>query len=388
MKKINPFVYLFAMGHFATDWSQGAIPALLPYFITTCHLNYQEAGSLIFANMLLASIAQPFFGYYSDKISKPWFIPAGPVLCGIALTVIAFTTNYWVIFCCAMLCGFGSAVFHPEAALMVNRISGDLKGQALGTFSVGGNAGFAIGPMLAGLFAYKYDIHGLVIFGIVNLVLAGLMYIKMGDILAQAKDVVKAEIKAHPILERANDWSAFGKLTVIIFARSLGFTICNSFIPIYWINVLHTSATDGSMALTILFTLGAFITFLGGVLADRFGFIRILRSAFIVMVPAMFFLTHSTDVTVATLLLIPVAYSLFGAYSPIVVLGQTYLGKNVGFASGVTMGLGTTFGGLMAPLVGRAADHWGIAAALQILWIAALAAAIFSYLVPKPKDLS
>jgi FSR family fosmidomycin resistance protein-like MFS transporter len=214
------------------------------------------------------------------------------------------------------------------------------------------------------------------------------MYVKMGDILAQAKDVVKAEIKAHPILERANDWSAFGKLTVIIFARSLGFTICNSFIPIYWINVLHTSATDGSMALTILFTLGAFITFLGGVLADRFGFIRILRSAFIVMVPAMFFLTHSTDVTVATLLLIPVAYSLFGAYSPIVVLGQTYLGKNVGFASGVTMGLGTTFGGLMAPLVGRAADHWGIAAALQILWIAALAAAIFSYLVPKPKELS
>jgi FSR family fosmidomycin resistance protein-like MFS transporter len=77
MKKINPFVYLFAMGHFATDWSQGAIPALLPYFITTCHLNYQEAGSLIFANMLLASIAQPFFGYYSDKISKPWFIPGG-----------------------------------------------------------------------------------------------------------------------------------------------------------------------------------------------------------------------------------------------------------------------------------------------------------------------
>jgi FSR family fosmidomycin resistance protein-like MFS transporter len=213
------------------------------------------------------------------------------------------------------------------------------------------------------------------------------MYVKMGAILGQAKDVAAAEVKNSIFGERKNDWGAFSKLSVIIFARSLGFTICNSFIPIYWINVLGTSPATGSMALTILFALGAVITFLGGVLADRFGFIKILRSALIVMVPAMFFLTHSTDVTTATLLLLPAAYALFGCYSPIVVLGQTYLGKNVGFASGVTMGLGTTIGGIMAPLVGRAADYWGIATALQILWIAALAAAIFSFLLPRPKEL-
>ena len=53
MHKINPLVYLFTLGHFATDWSQGAIPALLPYFIVVCHLNYQDAASLIFANILL-----------------------------------------------------------------------------------------------------------------------------------------------------------------------------------------------------------------------------------------------------------------------------------------------------------------------------------------------
>lgn len=387
MKKMNPNVYLFAMGHFAADWAQGAWPALLPYFISVCHLNYQEAGALIFANMLLASITQPFFGYYSDKISKPWFIPAGPILCGISLAVIPFTTNYWVIFLCSMLSGLGSAVFHPEAALMVNRIAGSLKGQALGTFSVGGNTGFAIGPMLVGLFAYKFDIHGLLLFGIVNLVLALTLYFKMDAILSQAQAAEAAESKSNLCGEKKNDWGAFSKLSVIIFARSMGFTICNSFIPIYWINVLHTSPTTGSMALTILFTMGAVITFVGGVLADRFGFTKILQSALIVMVPAMFFLTHSTDVTTATWLLIPVAYALFGCYSPMVVLGQTYLGKSVGFASGITMGLGTTIGGIMAPLVGRAADYWGVGAALQILWIAALAAAIFSFLLPKPKIL-
>ena len=71
MKKLSPYVYLFATGHFSVDWAQGAIPALLPYFISSCNLNYQDAATLIFANMLLSSVSQPIFGYYSDKVSKP-----------------------------------------------------------------------------------------------------------------------------------------------------------------------------------------------------------------------------------------------------------------------------------------------------------------------------
>lgn len=387
MNKMNPFVYLFAMGHFATDWSQGAIPALLPYFISTCHLNYQDAATLIFANIALASVSQPLFGYYSDKISKPWFIPVGPVLCGLCLTTIAFTTNYWIIFICAMLCGLGSSIFHPESALMVNKIAGKLKGQALGSFSVGGNAGFAIGPMAAGFCAYAFDIHGLVIFGIVNTILSAILYKNMPKILEIAKNAEVVETKAHPDEVKENDWPSFSKLTVVIFARSVGFTICNTFIPIYWITVLHSTPSNGSLALTVLFTMGAVITFIGGVLADRFGFVRIMRVSFLIMIPAMFLLTNSTNIWIATILLIPVAFSLFGPYSPIVVLGQTYLAKNVGLASGVTLGLSTTMGGLVAPFVGWGADQWGVSAALQILWIVAIAGAIFSFLVPKPKAL-
>lgn len=387
MKKLNPLVYLFTMGHFASDWSQGAIPALLPYFISACSLNYQDAASLIFANILLSSITQPIFGYYSDKISKPWFIPAGPILCGLSLTIIAFRTSYWVIFFCSMMCGLGSAVFHPESALMVNKISGKLKGQALGSFSVGGNAGFAAGPMVAGFCAYAFDIRGLVIFGIVNTILAGILYYKMPLILKQAAEAEVADVKAHHGAAKTNDWPSFGKLSVVILARSLGFTLCNTFIPIYWISVLNSTPAKGSLALSLLFSMGVVITFIGGIMADRLGFIRVMRMSFLIMVPSMFLLTNSTNVTWATLLLIPVAFSLFAPYSPIVVLGQTYLGKNVGFASGITLGLGSTIGGLVAPMVGWGADHWGVSAALQILWVAALLGAIFSFLIPKPKEL-
>ena len=356
-----------------------------PYFISSCNLSYQDAATLIFANMLLSSVSQPIFGYYSDKVSKPWFAPLGPVLCGLCLTLLAFTQNYWFIFLCSMFSGFGSSIYHPEAARMVNNIAGDRKGQALGTFSVGGNAGFAIGPMVAGACAYAFDIHGLVIFGIVNAIIAFILYHQMPHILALVNDANLAEKQAHPGEVLTNDWSAFGRLSVVIFVRSVGFTVCNTFIPLYWIHVLHTSPSTGSLALSILFSMGVVITFLGGVLADRFGFLRVLRGSMLIMIPSMFFLVNSTNLIAATLLLIPVAFSLFAAYSPIVVLGQTYLGKNVGFASGVTLGLTTTIGGLISPIVGWGADQWGIPTALQCLWICAIIGAIFAFLIPVPK---
>ena len=385
MKKIDPAVYLFSLGHLSVDWCQGAIPALLPYFIRNYDLSYQEAGTLIFANVLVASVLQPLFGYYSDRISRPWFIPLGTLFCGISVALMGFCTSFSAIFAAAMLSGVGSAVFHPEAALMVNRIAAKAKGQALGTFSVGGNAGFAVGPIVAGICAYKLAIHSLLIFGIVNAVLAVALWTKMPYVLRQVSLFKKQETEKQDVRVKDNDWKAFGILSLPIFARSIGFTLSNTFIPIYWMTVLHASATQGTTALSILFTIGACITFGGGLLADRFGYVKIIRAAFFCMVPTYLLLTHTTDIWVATALLLPAAISIFMPYSPIVVLGQTYLAKNAGFASGVTLGLTTTLGGIFAPLVGGAADRWGLVPALQIFWIAGLIGLIASFFLPEPE---
>ncbi|MDD7380461.1 MAG: MFS transporter [Succiniclasticum sp.] len=382
MKKMNSAVYLFSLGHFATDWAQGAIPALLPCFIQNYNLSYRAAAALIFANVLISSLLQPVFGYYSDRISRPWFVPLGPVLCGTAITAIGFSTTYEGVFLASALSGIGSAIFHPEGALMVNRVSGKAKGQALGIFSVGGNAGFAVGPIVAGFCAYKIGIHSLVLFGIINLLLGAALSWQMSSVLRQVAAQKQLEAENAGAEEKKNDWNSFGKLFFAILARSLSFTLSNTFIPIYWITVLHTSATQGTTALSILFTLGAVITFVGGVISDRFGFVKVIRAAFICMVPTYLLLTHTTNVWLATALLFPAAISIFLPYSPIVVLGQTYLAKNAGFASGITLGLSTTLGGIFAPLVGWAADIWGLVPALQIFWITGLLGAVAAFTLP------
>lgn len=381
---MNRLVYLFSLGHFAVDWCQGAVPALLPYFILQYDLSYREAATLIFANMMVASVIQPVFGYYADKVSKPWFVPLGPLLAGASVVWIGFSTSYASLFAAAMVCGLGSSLFHPEGALMVNRIAGGEKGRALGSFSVGGNAGFAIGPAAAGLCAYGIGIEGLALFGVVNAAIAAAIFCCMPRALRAAAQSEAAAKKKRGAAE--NDWVSFGKLSVIILARALGFTLCNTFIPLYWIHVLGTDEGAGSTALSILFTVGACLTYGGGLLADRFSMRTIIRGAFLVMIPAMFLLTNSTDVTVATALLLPAAAAIFMPYSPIVVLGQTYLAKNAGFASGVTLGLTTTLGGLFAPVVGWAADLWGLQNALQILWVAGIAGLAAAMSLPKDRE--
>lgn len=379
MKRVNPFVYLFSLGHLATDWAQGAIPALLPYLISHYDLSYRAAASLVFANVMVSSLLQPLSGYYADKMSKPWFIAAGPVCAGLGVTFIGFSSSYWAIFAAAMLCGVGSALFHPEAALMVNRIAGKRKGQAIAIFSMGGNLGFAVGPIAAGICAYTIGIHSLLLFGVVNLSLGAAILWKLPAAKRAAGQYIEVERREMAEAKKRNDWGSFGKLSLTMLARSLAFTLSNTFIPIFWVTVLHTTAQEGTRALSFLFAMGAGLTYVGGVLADRIGYVRVLRLTFCVMIPTMFILTHVDDVWWATALLLPTAFAIFVPFSPIVVLGQTYLAKNAGFASGVTLGLSTTIGGLFAPLVGWAADLWGLVTALQILWIAGAVGAAASF---------
>ena len=387
MQRFDPRIYLFTVGHFAIDWAQGAIPALLPYFIATCGWSYQDAGTIVFANILLSSILQPVFGYYSDRVSRPWFAPLGIVISGACIAALPFVTDYGLVFACSMFSGLGSAIYHPEAARMVNGLAGAHKGKALGTFSVGGNAGFAAGPLFAGFCAYVVGVEGLLFYAVFNTAVALVLHHRMPDILRDMQAQEPAVAEGGQAVEAKNDWRSFGKLTILIFARSIGFDGCNAFLPLYLISVLSATAATGSFALTILFALGAVITYFGGILADRLGYVRVLRVSFFVMIPAMFLLVNSTSLTLALLLLPLVAFSLFAPYSSAVVLGQTYLSKNIGFASGVTLGLTTTFGGLVTPIIGRAADMYGISAALQCRWLVAIFGALCSFALRTPDSL-
>ncbi|WP_082024888.1 MFS transporter [Necropsobacter massiliensis] len=368
-------IYLAAVGHLVTDMAQGALPALLPLLIKNYGLSYQEAGGLIFANTALASVTQPLFGYLADKRSMPWLIPLGMLLSGCCIAAMGFVHSYQNLFIFAMIAGIGSALFHPEGARLVNRMSGKQKGKAMGIFAVGGNAGFAIGPMLAGL-AYIFNEHTLSLFALTNSLIALILFLQLPKLTGVKHSNNK---KVNLAAELKNDWQSFSKLSVIIFVRATNFTVLNAFIPIYWISVLHQKETDANLALTLFLSVGVLITFLGGLLSDRLGYVRVIRYAYVIFLPTIFIFTQSETLWLSLLLLIPLGLGVFTQYSPIVVLGQTYLAKSVGFAAGITLGLGITMGGVFSPIVGWLADHYGIQLALQTLCVLSLFGLAFSY---------
>lgn len=369
---VRSSIYTLALGHLSVDWCQSALPALLPYFIAHHGLSYQAAATLVFANMMVASVLQPLFGYYADRISRPWFIAIGPVACGLCVTLLGLVGSYPLIFAASMLGGMGSAIYHPEAAMLSGKLGGSKQGQAMSTFSIGGNAGFAVGPVIAGLCAYTIGIKSLAFFGLVNVVIAAVLLRNLPNALRLAEASLRTERAEHPGQTQLNDWRSFGRLSLVVMARSLGFTLTNTFLPIFFITVLGVSAQFGANILSVLFALGTLLTLLGGLLADRIGCVKVLRISFLCMVPTMFVLSRCESLCPALALLPLVAVPIFLPYSPMVLLGQRYLAKNAGFASGVTLGLSTTLGGLVAPAVGWVADTCGLITALQILWLAGI----------------
>ena len=106
---------------------------------------------------------------------------------------------------------------------------------------------------------------------------------------------------------------------------------------------------------------------MGGRLADRFGYRIVAISGFTFLMIMLPLFTLADSATQALLLLIPIGVGLALPTSPMVVLGQGYLPNRVGLASGVTLGLAFSFGGIMMPALGWIADHHGLRTAISVV---------------------
>lgn len=378
------YLYLLSLGHFCTDLSGGALPALLPFLVLYYDLDYAAVGGLMFASSFLSSVIQPIFGYLADKLSHSWFLVAGVFLSGACFALTGFFSNYWAIFTVIALMGIGGSMFHPEAARLVHAVSGRNEGQAMGIFSVGGNGGFGIGPLLVVGAVTAFGMPGMAVFAIIA-VLMSLFLMRALPSLRQAAQTIPQTIGGKPdAVSGNNDWHQFSKLTVVIIFRAIAVAALNSFLPLYCIHILGSSEAVGSLVLSVLSLSGIIMTLWGGNLADRYGCVRTLRLCCVLFVPLMFLLLLTRQIWLVYLLLLPLSFCISGAYSAYVVLGQRYLARSIGFASGVTMGLAFSIGGMLVPVLGWLADQYGLMLAMEVITFCTIGAALCSFILQEP----
>ena len=378
IRKYGPPIF-----HCINDFGQGSLAALIPFFIANFGLNYYQSASIIFCNTVVASVAQPVLGYVADRWRVPWFIPVGFSITLVSISAIALATSYEMILALSLIAGLGAALFHPEAALLVNRMQSNELGNAMGRFAVGGSAGFALGPLLAGG-VYVFGGQFLWLFTAIALI-GVLLYVYAFTGSATTDVIGESKSSAKSTNTGANDWVSFGKLFFVIASRSILFSVLSIFIPILYITVINGEASASSLALTMYFAMGAVLTYMGGALSDKLGFLKTVRLGNLIFLPSVLVFIFVPNIWGFFGAMIPMAFGVFSQYGPITVLGQKYLAKNAGFASGITLGLGITLGGLVAPYVGHLADIYDVQTALMTLIPVGLMGLLMSLWLKEPK---
>ena len=293
----------------------------------------------------------------------------GVLLSGIGLALTGFVSGYWTVFAGVTLMGIGSAIFHPQAARSVNFLAGKQKSTGIGIFSVGGNAGFGFGPLIAVWAVTLWGLKGTALFGIFGIAFALVLLIlnaRLTQATAQSRSENAPDCKVRS-REGTNDWHAFARLTLVIIGRSVVFCTVSAFLPLYCIRTLGvTEAVAGTTIAVLAFGCAA-MTLLGGYLGDRIGLIRMLRLGSLVLVPSTAALVLCPNIFWIYVVLMVLSFGINAPYPAFVVLGQTYLAKNIGFASGVTLGLSFSVGGLFVPILGKLADATSLTVVFTVL---------------------
>ncbi len=376
-------IALLASGHLMADFTQGAVAALIPFFVADRRWSYATAASLVLALNLSSSIVQPAFGHWADRRSRAWLMPMGLMLAGTGLALVGWMPSYALVVGVLAVAGIGVAAFHPAAAQALHSVAGEKRATSMSVFSVGGNAGFALGPLVATGVLLTAGLRGSALLVIPAWLMAAML---------------AANLRLYPVVTRlsalggagaalpgsANSWGAFVLLSAILLCRSVAFVSLNAFLPAYWIGVLGQGRGAGGAALSLLLAIGAVGTLLGGWMADRYGRKRVIAFSLLFAGALMLALPNVLPPGAAMALLVPLGLSFFMSSSVIVTLGQEYLPERVGLASGVTLGLAVTVGGLAAPGLGWIVDRYGFASAFGTGAFLALAASIMAWLLPAP----
>lgn len=308
------------------------------------------------AATVLASVAQPVFDWLSDGRGHPWLLSTGVFTAGLGIALAGIAPTYPLILAAVALSGVGVAGFHPDAARTTRVVAGGRKATAHSVFVVGGNTGYAAGPLIA-----------TPLFVALGVAASPSAADPLGTHRDRAVALERAPVRAvrparAPLHRRRRAaWTrqrpgpgAFSLLTGVVVARSVTFFTLVSFVPLCWVGHLDASATAGNSALTLLL-LGGF-------------------SAVLVLLTPL----PGWDLATAAALGVSV-YLPFGVMSW---LGQAYLWRRLGTASGVTLGLSMSVGGLAAPVFGAYADATSLSHALSVLIVVPLLGATLTATLP------
>ena len=357
---LTPRLILVTLGHFTIDSYSSFFSPLLPLLVTKLHLSLTLVGTLVAFSALSSSFAQPLFGWFADRVDRPWFVAFGPLVAAVFLSSIGLAPSYGALVGLLMLGGIGVAAFHPQAAVIASDVS-PRRGIAMSFFVTGGTLGFALGPLISVSVVGAVGLDHTWVAAFPGLLFSVLLLAWFARVAPRPRHAgqVPALAELRPVLR---------PLTLLYFvvvfrsAVSYGFM---TFLPLR----LHQhgfALSTGGWLLTAYLALGALGGFLGGWLADRWGGRRVVVGSFLGATPLYFAFLYLPDVPGLVCLILG-SFVLQASLPVNVVLGQELSPRHSSTISSLLMGAAWGVGALLIGPIGALADHFGLTAALTAL---------------------
>ena len=350
-----------SFSHFLNDMMQSLIVAIYPLLKGEFHLSFVQIGTITLTYQICASLLQPLIGIYTDKHPKPYSLSAGMGFTLVGIVTLAFAPNYTSVLAAAALIGAGSAIFHPESSRIARLASGGRHGLAQSIFQVGGNAGSAMGPLLAAWVILPQGQPSLAWFAIAAVVAIVVLARVGGWYKRQHIDQPKAaaiSAAIAPVSPARVRWS-IAVLVLLIFSKYFYVASITSYFSFYLIDRFHISVRSAQLHLFVFLLAMALGTLFGGPLGDRIGRKRVIWVSILGIAPFTLMLPYVALMWVGILTFI-IGLILSSAFSAIVVFAQELMPGNVGAVSGLFFGFAFGIGGIGAAVLGGLADRHGI----------------------------
>jgi MFS transporter, FSR family, fosmidomycin resistance protein len=349
--------------HFLNDMIQSLLPAIYPILKGNYHLDFGQVGMITFTNQLTASVLQPVVGTYTDKRPQPFSLTIGMGFTLVGLVMLSMASSYPLILAAAAMVGIGSSVFHPESSRVARMASGGQHGFAQSIFQVGGNAGSALGPLLAAFIVLPHGQTSLAWFSLAALL--GMALLGKVGLWAKAYRAARAlapkrvgDLGDHGLPSTKVKWS-IAILVVLVFSKYIYLASLTSYYTFYLINKFHVSVQNAQVYLFVFLGAVALGTILGGPIGDRVGRKYVIWCSILGILPftlAMPYVNLFWTVALSAI----IGTILASAFPAIVVYAQELLPGKVGMISGLFFGLAFGTAGIAAALLGQLADYTSI----------------------------
>ena len=360
-------------GHLVVDLSQNILPVVLPIQKAAFVLSYFQAGLVATMLNVTSSMIQPLFGFVSDRWKTDWFIGLGILWTALFMGMTGLSPSYPFLLLSVTLAGFGTAAFHPRASMAANHISGSRRGLGMAVYTLGGNLGFALGPMFAAFVVMRWRIQGTAWLLALAVPISLILY-------RSRKDVVSPPCSPAQRLGKISwahiSWRSLAALALVVALRSWTYQGFIVFLPLF-LQSKGISLTVGSRLLFVFLVSGAIAGLLGGHLSDLWGRKRVIAGSLLCFSPLMLLALRFAGPWV-TLILALAGMMLLAGFSVIIVFAQELMPGNVGLASGLMLGLAFGTGGIGILFSGIMADAFGLEKSMLFLALMPMVAGLLA----------